>query len=245
MPVALITGGASWFSREAASLLLEAGWDVVLGDINQSNLEEVQSALGHPERVSASLLDVTNLEAARAIASDIVVKYGSIDALVNVAGGTNYLQMKRLPFHETDPENWDKILRPNIHGVLNCCHAVLPYMIEARRGGIVTLSSGMGFRGQPRMALYSAAKHAVIGLTQAIAQEVGPYGIRANCVAPGSAESRWMPNLEPNSETERVPLLGARVSARDIANAIVFLLSDKASHITGSCLDISGGTALH
>lgn len=245
MPVALITGGASWFSRETASLLLEAGWDVVLGDINQSNLEEVQSALGHPERVSASLLDVTNLEAARAIASDIVVKYGSIDALVNVAGGTNYLQMKRLPFHETDPENWDKILRPNIHGVLNCCHAVLPYMIEARRGGIVTLSSGMGFRGQPRMALYSAAKHAVIGLTQAIAQEVGPYGIRANCVAPGSAESRWMPNLEPNSETERVPLLGARVSARDIANAIVFLLSDKASHITGSCLDISGGTALH
>ena len=153
MPVALITGGASWFSRETASLLLEAGWDVVLGDINQSNLEEVQSALGHPERVSASLLDVTNLEAARAIASDIVVKYGSIDALVNVAGGTNYLQMKRLPFHETDPENWDKILRPNIHGVLNCCHAVLPYMIEARRGGIVTLSSGMGFRGQPRMAL--------------------------------------------------------------------------------------------
>ena len=245
MPVALITGGASWFSRETASLLLEAGWDVVLGDINQSNLEEVQSALGHPERVSASLLDVTNLEASRAIASDIVVKYGSIDALVNVAGGTNYLQMKRLPFHETDPENWDKILRPNIHGVLNCCHAVLPYMIEARRGGIVTLSSGMGFRGQPRMALYSAAKHAVIGLTQAIAQEVGPYGIRANCVAPGSAESRWMPNLEPNSETERVPLLGARVSARDIANAIVFLLSDKASHITGSCLDISGGTALH
>ena len=245
MPVALITGGASWFSRETASLLLEAGWDVVLGDINQSNLEEVQSALGHPERVSASLLDVTNLEAARAIASDIVVKYGSIDALVTVAGGTNYLQMKRLPFHETDPENWDKILRPNIHGVLNCCHAVLPYMIEARRGGIVTLSSGMGFRGQPRMALYSAAKHAVIGLTQAIAQEVGPYGIRANCVAPGSAESRWMPNLEPNSETERVPLLGARVSARDIANAIVFLLSDKASHITGSCLDISGGTALH
>lgn len=245
MPVALITGGASWFSRETASLLLEAGWDVVLGDINQSNLEEVQSALGHPERVSASLLDVTNLEAARAIASDIVVKYGSIDALVNVAGGTNYLQMKRLPFHETDPENWDKILRPNIHGVLNCCYAVLPYMIEARRGGIVTLSSGMGFRGQPRMALYSAAKRAVIGLTQAIAQEVGPYGIRANCVAPGSAESRWMPNLEPNSETERVPLLGARVSARDIANAIVFLLSDKASHITGSCLDISGGTALH
>lgn len=244
MPVAMITGGASWFSRETAKQLLADGWHVALCDINQANLDEVVGALGNKERVSSGIVDVTDLDAVKSFAGKLAEKHGNVDALLNVAGGSNWLQAKRLPFHEIDPAFWNKILGPNIYGVLNCTHAVLPHMIKARRGNIVTISSGMGLRGQARMSLYSGAKHLVIGFTQSIAQEVGQYGIRANCIAPGSAQSRYMPE-EKSPHSERVPPLGRRTSSLDVANAIMFLLSDKADHITGSCLDLSGGTSLH
>lgn len=245
MPVAMITGGASWFSRETAKQLLAEGWHVALGDINQANLDEVAAELGKPKRVTAGLLDVMDLKAVKAFADKLADKHGNVDALINVAGGTNWLQTKRLAFHEIDPAFWNKVLGPNIYGVLNATHAVVPHMVKAKKGNIVSISSGMGLKGQPTMALYSGAKHLVIGFTQSIAVELGPHGIRANCVAPGSAESRWMPNMKPGKETTRSSPLGRRTSALDVANAIMFLLSDKADHITGTCMDLSGGTSLH
>jgi 2-hydroxycyclohexanecarboxyl-CoA dehydrogenase len=241
-PVALLTGGASWFSRETARLLIDDGWDVVLTDINEQNLAEVSTAL-NSSAVTTGRLDVTDRLAVKAYVDKLAAERGHIDALVNVAGGSNWLQLTRVPFHESDPANWDPILKPNLYGVLNCCHAVLPHMINARSGSIVTVSSGMGLRGMRRMALYSSAKAAVIGFTQSVCQDVGQYGVRMNCVAPGSAESRWQPDLTQGGTN--IPPLGSRTSAKDVANAIVFLLSDKASHITGTCMDISGGSALH
>lgn len=243
MAIAMITGGASWFSRATARLLLADGWDIALSDINAAALAEVVAELGAPERVSSSLLDVADLEAVKSYVANLAGK-GQIGALINVAGGSNFLQMERRPFHETTPDTWDKILKPNLYGVMHCCHAVIPHMISARRGVIVNISSGLGLKGAARMATYSAAKAAVIAFTQAVAQEVGPHGIRINCVAPGSAESRWQPDLKPGA-AQRTPPLGTRTSAQDIANAIAFLVSERASHITGSCLDVSGGSSLH
>ena len=242
MPVAMITGGASWFSRETTKLLLADGWHVVLGEINEKNLAEVLDAIGD-RRVTGGRLDVVNLHAVKAFADKIFQDFGSIDALVNVAGGTNYLGMPRVPFHEMKPENWDLVLKPNLYGTLNCCHAVLPRMIAGKRGSIVNISSGMGLRGTARMTTYSAAKAAIIGFTRALCQEVGQYNIRVNSIAPGSAESRWQPDVSKGGE--RLPPLGTRTSARDVANAIHFLISDRSSHMTGTCLDISGGTSLH
>jgi NAD(P)-dependent dehydrogenase (short-subunit alcohol dehydrogenase family) len=242
MPVAVLTGGASWFAREAAHLLLEDGWTIVLGEINETNLREVLEAFpGAP--VTGARLDVTDLGDVRRFVRWVTETHGQIDALVNIAGGTNYLQMPRRPFHEMPPEDWDLVLKPNLYGVLNCCHAVLPGMIEKRNGVIINLASGMGLRGSAKMSTYTAAKAAVIGFTRSICQEVGPYGIRVNSIAPGSAESRWQPDLQKGGE--RLPPLGSRTSARDVANAIAFLISDKASHITGACLDVSGGSSLH
>lgn len=244
MPVAMITGGGSWFSRETVRLLIEEGWEIYLSDINQKLLDEVMAELGRPGQVSAALLDVTNLPAVKAYADRIVVEKGAIDALINVAGGSNYLGLGRRPFHEMDPAQWDLILKPNIYGVLNCCHAVLQHMIGARNGVIVSVASGMGLKGQAKSSTYSASKAAIIVFSQAICQEVGPYGIRVNTIAPGSAESRWMPELALR-EGQRASPLGHRTSAEDVAHAIAFLVSDRASHITGSCLDLSGGTSLH
>ena len=242
MPVAVLTGGASWFARETARVLLPEGWTVVLGEINEANLKEVLDSFSG-EKVEGARLDVTDLAGVKAFFDDVRARHGRIDSLVNIAGGTNYLQMPRRPFHEIPPEDWDLVLKPNLYGVLNCCHAVLPGMIAQGGGSIVNLASGMGLRGTPRMSTYTAAKAAIIGFTRSICQEVGQYQIRVNSIAPGSAESRWQPDLQKGGT--RMPPLGARTSAKDIANAIAFLVSDKASHITGACLDVSGGSSLH
>jgi 2-hydroxycyclohexanecarboxyl-CoA dehydrogenase len=244
MPVAMTTGGASWFSRGTAHLLIEDGWKIVLSDINEKALDEVVGALGRPAQVSSRRLDVTDLAAVKAFADRIAAENGTIDALVNVAGGSNYLGLGRHPFHEMDPAHWDLILRPNLYGVLNCCYAVLPHMIKARKGVIVSVSSGMGLKGKERMTTYSAAKAAIIAFSQSLCQEVGRYGIRVNTIAPGSAESRWQPDLTPAGDQRASPL-GRRTSAEDVAHAIAFLVSERASHISGSCLDLSGGTSLH
>jgi 3-oxoacyl-[acyl-carrier protein] reductase len=244
MPVAMITGGASWFSRETARILLDEGWNVELSDINKAHLEEVIAELNRPKQINGILLDVTDREKVRAYAQKIADKHGNVDALVNIAGGTNHLSTARLPFHESDPAYWEKVIRPSFYGVMHCVHAVVPHMIKAKRGGIVSVASGMALRGQARMAVYSAVKHGIVGFSQAIALEVAPFGVRVNTIAPGSAESRWSPDLTAAHQGRSSPL-GTRTTARDVANGICFLLSDKAAHVTGSCLDLSGGTLLH
>ena len=119
MPTALITGGASWFSRETSRMLIAEGWSVALGEINEKNLAEVLGELNSP-KATGGKLDVTDLASVRAFVDKAAKDNGSIDALVNVAGGTNYLGMPRLPFVETKPENWDLVLKPNLYGTLNC-----------------------------------------------------------------------------------------------------------------------------
>lgn len=244
MSTAFFTGGASWFCRETARLLLAEGWNVVMSDVNMKHLEEVVGELGAPSTLESCRLDVCDLQAVRARIDSVVDKYGSIDALVNVAGGTNHLGTERLPFHETSPEFWEKVIRPGLYGVMHTTHSVVPHMVSAGSGAIVSVASGMALRGQARMAVYSAVKHAVVGFSQAIAQEVAPFGVRVNTIAPGSAESRWQPDLKA-AHGGRASPLGRRTSAADVGNAIHFLLSSRASHITGSCLDLSGGTLLH
>jgi NAD(P)-dependent dehydrogenase (short-subunit alcohol dehydrogenase family) len=114
-----------------------------------------------------------------------------------------------------------------------------------REGVIINLSSGMGLRGRPTMALYSFAKGGIVTFTHSLCQKLAQYNIRVNSIAPGSAESRWMPDLKPTQQGSTVPPIGARTSAKDVGDAIHFLISDRAKHITGICLDISGGSSLH
>jgi NAD(P)-dependent dehydrogenase (short-subunit alcohol dehydrogenase family) len=131
-------------------------------------------------------------------------------------------------------------------GVFNCCHSVLPSMLQVGKGGIVSSSAARGLRGGPNAAVYSAAKAAIIGFSQSLAQEVGPAGIRVNTVAPGDTEAVWKVDTPETQEraAQKNPL-GRSTSANDVGEVVAFLLSDRAGHITGSCLDVSGGTALH
>ena len=252
MPVVMVTAGASRMGWGVGKRMLEMGWDVVLTDINEARLREVSADLGGAPRVTWEILDFTRLADVEASVKRIADKWGGVDAMVNIGGGVRTMGLEaRVDFTEVPPDAWQKILNANLYGIFNCVHAVLPYMIKARKGGIVNVSSGMGLRGRAKIALYSAAKGAVIAFGQSVAQEVAPYGIRVNTLAPGNAESVWKPDVGSfaydgqTDATARKTPLGTRASAMDIGNAVGFLLSDKSKHITGNCLDTSGGTSLH
>jgi NAD(P)-dependent dehydrogenase (short-subunit alcohol dehydrogenase family) len=240
MPTALVTGGASMLGKAAAAALIRDRWRVVLTDIDPA-VQDVGSLLGAGV-ADTVLLDVGRRDAVDDAIESIVSRHGSIDGLVNVAGGFRGLGLSMRPFVTTTPAEWGRILQPNVLGVFHLCHAVLPHMMRTGQGSIVSISASRGLRGGAEASVYSAAKAAVIVFSQSLAQEVGRFGIRVNTIAPGNAEARWKTGELGKVVTSP---LGRDTSAADVGDAVAFLMSDRAAHITGTCLDVSGGVALH
>lgn len=240
MPLALLTGGGSLIGEGTACALVDRGWQVAVTDINLDLARKVAESAGGLPHAEAFALNASDRAQVDAIVKILLNRHGGIDALVNAAGGMRGLGIPKANFVDTSPETWNRILDANFRSVLNCTHAVLPVMIAAKRGGIVSIAASRGLRGGPGASLYSAAKAAIIVFSQALAQEVGHHGIRVNTIAPGNAEARW----KAPEARDRNPL-GRTTTGTDVGKAVAFLLSDDAAHITGSCLDVSGGTALH
>ena len=239
MPFALMTGGGSAIGEGIARCLTGRGWTVAVTDINLDLARASAAAAGGAPHAQALALDATDGTRVKEAVAQLTAAHGHIDALVNVAGGMRGLGIPKTDFVDMTPALWTRILDANLHSVLHCCHAVLPSMIAARRGAIVSIAASRGLRGGPQASIYSAAKAAIIVFSQSLAQEVGPFGVRVNTIAPGNAQARWK-----KAEEARSPL-GRPTSGEDVGKAVAFLLSDDASHITGSCLDVSGGTTLH
>lgn len=167
--------------------------------------------------------------------------FGKIDVLVNNAG----IAQQKL-FQDITDEDWNNMLSVNLTGVFNCCRAVLPNMLREKNGAIVNVSSIWGITGASMEVHYSAAKAGIIGLTKALAKEVGPSGIRVNCVAPGVVETNMNRDitLETMSRlTEETPL-GRIGSPFEIAETIYFLANDGASFITGQVISPNGGIVI-
>jgi NAD(P)-dependent dehydrogenase (short-subunit alcohol dehydrogenase family) len=241
MPLALLTGGGSAIGAGITRCLLARGYRVAVTDIRLELAREVADAAGGAPKVEALRLDATDRAQVDAIVRDLIDRHGQIDALVNAAGGMRGLGIPKTDFADMTPAVWNRIIDVNFQSVLHCTHAVLPGMIAAKRGAIVSIAASRGLRGGPQASIYSAAKAAIIVFSQSLAQEVGPLGIRVNTIAPGNAEARWK-TADP--EAAKSPLRRA-TSADDIGKAVAFLVSEDASHITGSCLDVSGGSTLH
>jgi 3-oxoacyl-[acyl-carrier protein] reductase len=239
MPLAFLTGGGSLIGKGIAHALVERGWSVAVSDINLPLAQEVAGAAG--PKAEALPLDATDGAGVKRVVQDLLARHGRIEALVNAAGGMRGLGIPRADFADTSPELWSRILQANLQSVLLCTHAVLPSMIAARSGAIVSIAASRGLRGGPRASIYSAAKAAIIVFSQSLAQELGPHGIRVNTIAPGNVEARWKKEALDDARSP----LGRATSADDVGRAVAFLLSADASHVTGACLDISGGTALH
>lgn len=239
MPLAFLTGGGSAIGEGIARRLVERGFTVAVTDINLALARQVAAAAGGGAEALA--LDATDRARIDSTVSDLIARHGRIDALVNAAGGMRGLGIQKTDFAAMTPEVWNRILEVNFQSVLHCTHAVLPAMIARKRGAIVSIAASRGLRGGAQASIYSAAKAAIIVFSQALAQEVGPHGIRVNTIAPGNAQARWKTS---DPEATRSPL-GRATSGDDVGRAVAFLLSDDAAHITGSCLDVSGGTTLH
>jgi NAD(P)-dependent dehydrogenase (short-subunit alcohol dehydrogenase family) len=237
MPLALVTGGGSAIGEGITRCLTGRGWTVAVTDINLDLARQVAAASA--PHAQALQLDATDGTRVKETVAQLMAAHGHIDALVNVAGGMRGLGIPKTDFADMTPQLWTRILDVNLQSVLHCAHAVLPGMIAARRGAIVSIAASRGLRGGAQASIYSAAKAAIIVFSQSLAQEVGPLGIRVNTIAPGNAQARWKTSAASKSP------LGRPTSAEDVGKAVAFLLSEDASHITGSCLDVSGGTALH
>jgi NAD(P)-dependent dehydrogenase (short-subunit alcohol dehydrogenase family) len=247
--VALVTGAASGIGKVIAQDLSDAGALVAVSDVDLEGAEIV--ARGLP-RARAYQLDVTSANSARIAVEKIEREIGPIEFLINNAGVAT---MK--PLWDLTESDWDLNFAVNAKGVFLVTEAVLPGMLSRKAGCIVNTASMAGKKGVPLLAHYAASKWACIGFTKSAAVELGPFGIRVNCVCPGyvatpmqereliwESESRGI-SVEGvvNGYIQRTPL-GRIESAEDVANVVLFLCSDAAGFITGAAVDVTGGANL-
>ncbi len=239
----LITGAATGIGRSTAELMAAMGCQVVLA-CNQSFREGLAFARALSEMglsAVAMKADVSRREEVDAMFAQIERLYGGVDILINNAG----VAQQKL-FTDITAEDWAAMIGVNLTGVFHCTQAALPYMIRQKRGSIVNVSSIWGLCGASCEVHYSAAKAGVIGLTKALAKEVGPSGIRVNCVAPGVVNTRMNQNLDGETLAqlrEETPL-GTVGTPEDIARSIVFLAMEDSCFTTGQVLSPNGGIVI-
>ncbi|TCT09817.1 NAD(P)-dependent dehydrogenase (short-subunit alcohol dehydrogenase family) [Tepidamorphus gemmatus] len=237
-PAAIVTGGASGIGLGVTRRLLSDGWDVAVWDAAQTALDQASAELGErSERVRFYRVDVTD-EAAVAAATDAAAEaFGRLDGLVNSAGiGLD------APFDETTAEQFRRILDVNVVGSFLASRAVARHL--GRGGAIVNIGSVSGLRGNVGRVAYGASKGAVVTMTQVLAVELAPRGIRVNTVAPGPVETPLTAAL--HSDAIRAGWHAAVPMARygtveEIAAVTAFLLSDEAAYVTGQTLAVDGG----
>src|SRR5438067_451192 len=247
--VALVTGASQGIGRACAIALAKAGARVGLVARNQQKLEEVakevESAVGPATNLGgtgalARVLpaDIANEDQVKAAFKAAIAEFGKIDILVNNAGITRdqlILRMKRA--------DWDAVMTTNLTSAYLCTQQAIPSMLKQRWGRIINVTSVFGQIGQAGQANYSASKAGLIGLTMAVAREVGSRNITVNAVAPGYIETAMTADLTPELKEmmlKMVPLGRAGTDA-DVARAVRFLASDDAAYITGHVLNVNGG----
>jgi len=219
--------------------LLLNGWKVAF---TYSQSEEAALAFEAESKGNAIAFqaDIRDDDANRRVAEEVIARLGSIDALVNNAG----VRRDALLYNMT-AEQWDEVLDTNVSGAWSMTKAVLPQMMQQRRGAIVNVASLSGMHGVVGQTNYSAAKGALIAMTKSLSREVARSGIRVNCVAPGLVDTDMIAGLDPDVKREMIKQIPMRraVKADEVAAAIAFLLSDDASGITGQVLAIDGGAS--
>ena len=239
--VVLVTGSSRGIGAEVAVKAAAEGARVAVhyrssADGAQVTLRRVREAGGDGGTFEADLRDGAQAEA---LVAAVITRFGRIDGLVNNAGRTLVG-----PFLETTPEIWDEVVRTDLTAAFHTCRAVLPSMVERGSGTIVNLASRLAQMGIANTAAYSAAKAGLIGLTRALAREFGPSGIRVNAVAPGVTMTDMTTDLVGSEEGRRRlhdMALGRFGRADEVADAVLFLLTDASSLFTGQTLNPNAG----
>jgi NAD(P)-dependent dehydrogenase (short-subunit alcohol dehydrogenase family) len=238
--VALVTGAQQGIGRATAIALAREGADVALNYLdNETAVQDVaETCRRHGGRAIAVQGDVSRRTDVDAMMSRCVEVLGRIDILVNNAG-----VFPRVKFVDMTDDDWDYLIDINLKGGFLCAQAAARHMIAAGQGAIINLSSG-ALRGAKLGVHYSASKGGVVSMTRAMALELAPHGIRVNAVAPGLTDTAQPRYEHSDSELQALGLalpLGRLGKPEEIADAIVFLASSKASFITGQTLHVNGG----
>jgi NAD(P)-dependent dehydrogenase (short-subunit alcohol dehydrogenase family) len=237
--VFVVTGGASGIGRAAAIAIAEAGGKVALSDVNVEGGEETARMIGKDAYFMR--VDVTNSAEVEAFMESAVERFGGLDGAFNNAGVGGHLTK----LHELDDATWDNVINVNLKAVWLCMKHQIPRLREGR-GSIVNMASAAGLVGMPNNAVYSASKHGVIGLTKSAAQEYARQGVRVNAVCPGFIETPMVSHIDE----ERPGMVGKLVNLnpmrrlgepREVAAAVVWLLSDESSFVNGVAMSIDGG----
>jgi len=237
--VAFVTGASQGIGRACALKLASAGAAVAVAARNQDKLNElVNEITATGGKALACVLDVTDEEQVKSAIKGAIGQFGKVDILVNNAGITRdqlVMRMKRA--------DWDAVLQTNLTSAYLCIQQVTSSMLKQRWGRIINISSVFGQMGQAGQANYAASKAGLIGLTMAVARELGSRNITCNAVAPGFIETAMTEVLGEEfkqNAAKQIPL-GRVGSPADVANAVAFLASDEASYITGHVLNVNGG----
>lgn len=233
--VVIVTGGGSGIGQATAQLFADEGAHVVVFDINPSDTNSIQ-------------VDVTSAFDVEAAIQKVFARYGRLDILVNVAGGSGR-KWGDGPTDACTIEGWDKTLALNLDSVFYCCKFALQLMLSHRKGAIVNISSVLGMVGGDEdfaTHAYATSKGAVISLTRSIASYYGPRGVRANVICPGLIATPMSQRAQENAQirarlVQLQPLTGDFGSPQDVAQAALYLASDEAAFVTGAVLTVDGG----
>ncbi len=240
--VVLVTGAGSGIGRAAALRIAAEGGSIYCLDVNQAGLDETLALIAaEGGEAAAQLCDVASEEQVRAAVAACVERYGSLYALVNMAG--------ILRFDDTDAletSAWQRVIDVNLTGTMILCREVLPHLL-ASRGSIVNAASTAALSGLPCGTAYSASKGGVLAMTRSIAVEYAKRGVRANCVCPGdintgmTVDIKWPPNMDFELIARISSLSGAK--SPDVMSGVIALLaSEDGIHITGEDIRVDGGT---
>ena len=237
--VAIITGATRGIGRGIAEVFAKEGAKIAFtyaGSVDKAqSLEKELSAL---TKIKGYQSDASDFDAAQKLVDEVLTEFGQIDIVVNNAGITRDNLLLRM-----GKEDWDTIIKVNLDSVFNLTKAVIKPMMKAKSGAIINMTSVVGVKGNAGQANYAASKAGVIGFTKSVALELGSRNIRCNAIAPGFIETEMTAVLDEKvvqGWRDAIPLKRGG-QTEDIANACVFLASDKSSYITGQVLNVDGG----
>lgn len=243
----IVTGGGKGIGKVYCQSFAAAGALVVAADIDgEAAAATARGIAAEGGEAVAVTTDVSEPESVRAMAEAALDRFGAIDVLVNNASLMSALP--RASWLEIPVEEWDRVMAVNLRGVFLCCRAVFPAMREQGRGKIVNISSNRVWEGTPNRLHYTASKAGVVGLTRALAREVGEYGITVNAVTPGLTLSDTQ--IASSSSRHIAAAAAGRALGRpqypdDLVGTVMFLASPASDFITGQTINVDGGKAMH
>lgn len=237
---ALITGATRGIGKQIAITLAKQGYNIALNYRKEN--EELENTKKEIEEIGVQVLavkgDVANFEECENFVKQVIERFGQIDVLVNNAGITKDMLLMRMK-----KEDFEQVIDTNLVGTFNVTKNVVPYMMKARSGRIINISSVVGISGNAGQTNYSASKAGIIGFTKSLAKEIASRNILVNAVAPGFIETNMTDVLKDDVKQEiakNIPLKRMG-TAQDVANVIKFLASDDSSYITGQVINVDGG----